>query len=131
MKRVNLWSVKKKDVNGVWTAEDVPSVDSAETENLLESLLVDSPRLLMEGLTLIGRQVPTEGGPLDLGLQMGPDGKVYGFTSTCIYRLDRSTLKCEIVTSVEDGISVAGPILGSDIYFGTNHRLRAIGLFQG
>jgi streptogramin lyase len=84
-----------------------------------------------ETRTFTDRMPVPEGGPLDLGLQMGPDGKVYGFTSTCIYRLDRSTLKCEIVTSVEDGISVAGPILGSDIYFGTNHRLRAIGLFQG
>ncbi|MBN2384614.1 DUF91 domain-containing protein [bacterium] len=66
MKRVQLWSVNKVTDKSSWTAEDVLSVDTTETENLLESLLVDSPRLLMEGMTLIGRQVPTEGGPLDL-----------------------------------------------------------------
>ena len=95
MKRVNLWSVKKKDVNGVWTAEDVPSVDSAETENLLESLLVDSPRLLMEGLTLIGRQVPTEGGPLDL-LGVDQDGQLV------VFELKRGTLTRDAVAQVLD-----------------------------
>ena len=42
------------------------AVDNTETEKSLEDLLVTSPDLLMPGLTLIGRQVPTDGGPLDL-----------------------------------------------------------------
>ncbi|MGB9597268.1 MAG: hypothetical protein ACPL7B_13385, partial [Candidatus Poribacteria bacterium] len=40
--------------------------------------------------------LPT-GHPLDLGLQNGPDGKIYGFTSSCIYCLDLSTLEIEVL----------------------------------
>ncbi|MBI2950518.1 hypothetical protein HYY27_00415, partial [bacterium] len=32
-----------------------------------------------------GRMALPEGSPLDLGLQNGPDGMIYGFTSACIY----------------------------------------------
>ncbi len=95
MKRVHLWSVRKKNTNGTWTAEDVPSVDNTDTESLLESLLVDSPRLLMEGLTLIGRQVPTEGGPLDL-LGVDQDGRLV------VFELKRGTLTREAVAQVLD-----------------------------
>jgi Endonuclease NucS len=95
MKRVHLWSVRKKNGNGNWTAGDVPSVDNTETESLLESLLVDSPRLLMDGLTLVGRQVPTEGGPLDL-LGVDQDGRLV------VFELKRGTLTREAVAQVLD-----------------------------
>ena len=35
-----------------------------ESEELLEETLVANPKLLIEDLTLVGRQTPTEGGPL-------------------------------------------------------------------
>lgn len=63
MKKVQLWSVRP-DSSGDLAAHDVPSVENTETEELFEKLLVKSPDLLMEGLKLIGRQVPTEGGGL-------------------------------------------------------------------
>ena len=66
MKRVKLWTIGKRNGSGTWTAVDVPRVDNADTESLLESLLTDSPQLLIDGLKLVGRQIPTEGGPLDL-----------------------------------------------------------------
>jgi len=66
-----------------------------------------------------------EGDPLDLGLQNGPDGNIYGFTRSCIYRLDPDSLAVQVITSEERGFSVAGPIVGKDIYFATGHRLRA------
>ena len=69
------------------------------------------------------------GGPLDLGLQNGPDGKIYGFTSSRIYRLDPSSLAVEEVVREEGAFSVAGPILGEDIYFATGHWLRAVKIF--
>ena len=37
-----------------------------DTEWSFEDTLVKNPSFLMPGLTLIGRQTPTEGGPLDL-----------------------------------------------------------------
>ena len=70
------------------------------------------------------------GRPLDLGLQNGPDGKIYGFTSACIYRLDPSSLNVEEVLVQEEGtFTVAGPIVGDEIYFATGHRLRAAKIF--
>ncbi|MCH8291144.1 hypothetical protein IH992_08615 [Candidatus Poribacteria bacterium] len=69
------------------------------------------------------------GRPLDLGLQNGPDGKIYGFTSSCIYRLDPVSLAIEMVVRDEEGFSIAGPIVGEDIYFATGHRLRAAKIF--
>ncbi|RKY63205.1 MAG: hypothetical protein DRP99_04515 [Candidatus Latescibacterota bacterium] len=74
-------------------------------------------------------QVPLPGEPLDLGLQVGPDGKIYGFTSSCIYRLEPSTPSLEVVVTAEGAFTVPGPILGKYIYFATGHRLRAVEVF--
>ncbi|HID75319.1 MAG TPA: hypothetical protein EYP56_04905 [Planctomycetaceae bacterium] len=69
------------------------------------------------------------GAPLSLGLQWGPDGKVYGFTSQCLYRLDPGTLQVEELFRRGGTFHIPGPILGPDIYFATGHRLRAMRLF--
>lgn len=71
-----------------------------------------------------------EGGPLDLGLQNGPDGQIYGFTSSQLYRLDPISLKSEVVlTLAGDGRVVPGPILGDAIFFAMGHRLMTARLF--
>ena len=70
------------------------------------------------------------GRPLDLGLQNGPDGKIYGFTTSCVYRLDPNSLAIEELIVEEDGFSIAGPIVGRDIYFAKGHRLRAAQIFE-
>ena len=67
------------------------------------------------------------GHPLDLGLQNGPDGKIYGFTSSCIYRLDPQNLNIEIIVNGEFGI--AGPIIGKNVYFSIGHRLKYTKIF--
>ncbi|MEK7400437.1 MAG: hypothetical protein AAB116_26120 [Candidatus Poribacteria bacterium] len=67
------------------------------------------------------------GHPLDLGLQNAPDGKIYGFTSSCIYRLDPSTLSVEVLINGDFGIS--GPIIGNSIYFSTGHHLKCARIF--
>jgi len=74
-------------------------------------------------------QVPLPGEPLDLGLQDSPGGKIYGSTSSCIYRLDPSTFSLEVVVMAEGAFTVPGPILGRHIYFATGHRLRAAEVF--
>ena len=71
-----------------------------------------------------------DGRPLELGLQNGPDGKIYGFTTSCVYRLDPNSLATEEVIVEEDGFSIAGPILDQDIYFAKGHWLRAAQIFE-
>ena len=71
-----------------------------------------------------------DGRPLELGLQNGPDGKIYGFTTSCVYRLDPNSLATEEVIVEEDGFSIAGPILDQDIYFAKGHWLRATQIFE-
>ena len=66
MKKVQLWSVQRDTEGKLVSASHVPSVEKTETEEHLEDLLVRSPDLLMDNLTLIGRQIETKGGPLDL-----------------------------------------------------------------
>ena len=70
------------------------------------------------------------GRPLDLGLQQGPDGLIYGFTVTAIYTFDPESHELSEVVRVNGGIKIAGPIAGQDIYFGTGPRLRAARLFD-
>jgi hypothetical protein len=63
-------------------------------------------------------------------LQNGPDGKLYGFTQSCIYRFDPVTLSMETLIREENGFSVPGPIVGKEIYFATGHRLRSAKIFR-
>ena len=49
----------------------------------------------MEGLTLVGRQTPTEGGPLDL-LGVDADGRLV------VFELKRGTLSRDAVAQVVD-----------------------------
>ncbi|MDA0745256.1 MAG: hypothetical protein O2954_01980 [bacterium] len=70
-----------------------------------------------------------EGGPLDLGLQNGPEGKIYGMTGSCLYRLDPASLEVEEVIREEGAFKVVGPIQGKDMYFAQGHRLMAARVF--
>ena len=66
-----------------------------ESEQGLEDTLVQNPTLLIEGLTLVGRQTPTEGGPLDL-LGVDEDGRLV------VFELKRGTLSREAVAQIID-----------------------------
>ena len=66
-----------------------------ESEELLEDTLVKNPNLLIDGLTLVGRQMLTEGGPLDL-LGVDGDGRLV------VFELKRGTLSREAVAQVID-----------------------------
>lgn len=71
---------------------------------------------------------PPPGMPLDLGLQADPNGRLYGFTETCLYRLYPAGEDGPLYSQVlrpEVPIQVAGPILGDTVYFSSNHRLFA------
>ena len=73
----------------------VGEVVNTETEQLLEDILVASPELLESGLKLIGRQVPTEGGPLDL-LGIDQNGRL------TVFELKRGTLTRDAVAQSLD-----------------------------
>jgi len=70
------------------------------------------------------------GRPLDNGLQFGPDGRLYGFTKSALYRVDPKTMKLEVVLAADQGFDVPGPIIGKSVYFGEKHELKTIRLFE-
>lgn len=85
----------------MWTVGDggdaapVEQASHTETENLLEETLVKNPDMLIPGLKLVGRQMPTVGGPLDL-LGVDRDGRLV------VFELKRGKLTREAVTQVID-----------------------------
>ena len=89
MDEVKIWAIESSGV------VELASAEKAETEKILEDTLVSNPNLLMEGLTLIGRQTPTQGGPLDL-LGVDDEGRLI------VFELKRGTLSRDAVTQVID-----------------------------
>jgi hypothetical protein len=92
MRRIQLWSVSDGQ-GGLPRAVGLDEVANTETESRLEELVVRSPDLLMPGLVLIGRQLPTGGGPLDL-LGVEPSGRLV------VFELKRGTLTRDAVAQV-------------------------------
>ncbi len=76
-------------------AKPVESTNRTETEQLLEGVLVRNPDMLMLGLTLVGRQTPTDGGILDL-LGVDADGRLI------VFELKRGTLTRAAVAQAID-----------------------------
>ena len=89
MEDIKLW-----ELNGT-QAKPLDSNNQLESEHLLEETLVQTPNLLMEDLTLVGRQTHTEGGPLDL-LGIDQDGKLV------VFELKRGTLSRDAVAQIID-----------------------------
>ena len=63
MQIMELWDVAL-DEHGVRDAALIAAAPNDETERLLEDLIVRRPSLLGGGMALVGRQLPTIGGPL-------------------------------------------------------------------
>ena len=89
MDEVKIWALEDSGVVELERAE------KTQTEKTLEDTLVDNPGLLEAGLTLVGRQTPTQGGPLDL-LGVDEDGKLV------VFELKRGTLSRDAVAQVID-----------------------------
>ena len=85
----------------IWAVDDDSEVVSlatrgqTDTELLLENTLIGNPDMLIPGLRLVGRQTPTEGGPLDL-LGVDEDGRLV------VFELKRGTLRREAVAQIID-----------------------------
>ena len=89
MEDIKLWELDGSQ------ATPLGSNNQLESEQLLEDTLVANPNLLLDGLTLVGRQMPTEGGPLDL-LGVDGDGRLV------VFELKRGTLSRDAVAQVID-----------------------------
>ena len=86
---------------GMWEIDEgseavpVQPTDRTTTEEHLEDILAANPHMLMPGLTLVGRQTPTDGGTLDL-LGLDSDGRLV------VFELKRGTLTRDAVAQVID-----------------------------
>ena len=90
MDEVRIWAV-----GGDSSVAPLQRKDQTDTEALLEDILVRNPHLLIPGLRLVGRQTPTEGGPLDL-LGVDGDGRLV------VFELKRGTLSRDAVAQIID-----------------------------
>ena len=86
----------------IWEIEDsskaatpVKSTNRMETERSLEEVFVRNPDMLMSGLTLVGRQTPTDSGFLDL-LGVDGDGRLV------VFELKREMLTRDAVAQAID-----------------------------
>lgn len=87
---LRIWSLGDGEAVGA-----VESVTGVELENVLEETLVRRPAMLEPGLHLVGRQTPTDGGPLDL-LGVDAGGRLV------VFELKRERLTREAVTQCID-----------------------------
>ncbi len=92
MDEIKIWTIEGSQVSLVQPTNRVDS------EKYLEEILVENPELLMPGLTLVGRQTQTEGGPLDL-LGVDSDGRLV------VFELKRGTLSRDAVAQIIDYVS--------------------------
>jgi hypothetical protein len=93
MSPLEMWQVTRAAAGR--SAVRVDPINTDETERLLEDLLASTPELLGRELLLIGRQLATESGPLDL-LALDSDGQLV------VFELKRGVLTRDAVAQVVD-----------------------------
>ena len=90
MDEVKIWALGDDS-----ETKPLESKSHADSEGLLEEAIVKNPDLLEEDLTLIGRQTPTDGGPLDL-LGVDAAGRLV------VFELKRGQLTRDAVAQIID-----------------------------
>lgn len=93
MTPLEMWQVSRAE--GGRSAARVDPITTDETERLLEDLLTTTPELLGRDVRVIGRQLATESGPLDL-LALNSDGQLI------VFELKRGVLTRDAVAQVVD-----------------------------
>ena len=88
MKKIGIWTITSEGPSRV-------KESNLALEKQLEDWIENDPSLLQSGLTIIGRQVHVEGGPLDL-LALDPQGQ------WIVIELKAGTLRRETVSQVLD-----------------------------
>ena len=87
---IKIWAM-----DGSGGAEPLSLAQQTPSEDLLEKTLASNPDMLMPGLTLVGRQTRTEGGPLDL-LGVDRDGRL------TLFEVKRGSLNRDAVAQIID-----------------------------
>ena len=103
MEEIKIWAIDGSEVT------EVQRTNQTESERWLEDNLVSKPELLIPGLTLVGRQTQTEGGPLDL-LGVDSDGRLV------VFELKRGTLNRDAVAQVIDYASYLDSMSGNALF---------------
>ena len=104
----------KTDI-GIWEIDPASGAGTkleinrrVDTEEMLEAVLVANPRMLMGGLTLVGRQVPVETGVADL-LGVDENGRLV------VFELKRDKLTREAVAQILDYCSYLDTLSDSEL----------------
>ena len=104
----------KTDI-GIWEIDPASGAGTkleintrVDTEEMLEAVLVANPRMLMGGLTLVGRQVPVETGVADL-LGVDENGRLV------VFELKRDKLTREAVAQILDYSSYLDTLSDSEL----------------
>ncbi len=103
MDEISIWA---RDDDGQVTRVD--RIAQVDYENNLEETLIEHPDMLMPSLTLVARQLPTGGGPLDL-LGVDADGRLI------VFELKRGRLPRDVVTQAIDYASWLDSISFDDL----------------
>ena len=115
MDEIKIWAVDGKQ------ASPVEPVDGMRLERDFEDILVDKPELLMPDLRLVGRQMPTGSGPLDL-LGVDEDGKLV------VFELKRGTLSRDALAQVIDYTSALSSMTEDELSQHIANRSRQPGI---
>lgn len=94
VERIGVWAIEPSEA-GKEVAQPLEELANTETEQRLEELFVSSPDVLLPGLSIVGRQVPTDGGPLDL-LGVDDEGRLV------LFELKRGMLTRDAIAQVID-----------------------------
>ncbi len=71
--------------------------------------------------------VPLPGGrSLEGGLQIGPDGSIFGFTIDCFYRFDAASGVVTTIYEEATAFQNPGPMYGDGVYFTKKHELKKL-----
>ena len=117
---------------GIWDVDEatksvhrLETVDRANAEALLEEVFVRNPSMLMPGLQLVGRQMTTSNGPLDL-LGIDSEGRLV------VFELKRDTLTRNAVAQAIDYASWLDSLDNDDLgtHIAANSRKDGIGHIQ-
>lgn len=103
---IKIWAID--DSSQANKVTELEPTNRTETEQMLEDTLVANPEMLMPGLTLVGRQTPTAGGPLDL-LGVDSSGQLV------VFELKRETLTRDAVTQIIDYASSLESLSDDDL----------------
>lgn len=118
MEELKIWKVDGNDsleVSGLETTGEM------ETENRLEGILTKNPDMLENGLDLVGRQVDTKGGPLDL-LGVDSEGRLV------VFELKRGRLHRDAVAQVIDYASQLNAMNLNSLYQHIAERSGKLGI---